>query len=123
MTPARRWWWAREDPRVRPCGSFRLFLAGMAAVALAGCASPEADETPQGAAAGTAGAAPAVAIVVDEVQRRAEVTVDGQPFTAYIWPETLEKPTLYPIRTASGTVVTRSFPPLDHERQDHPHHV
>ncbi len=113
---------------MRPYGRFQLFLAAMAAVALtgAGCASPEADEAAAGGAtnAGSAAdAAPAVAIVVDEAGRRADVTVDGEPFTSYIWPETLEKPTLYPIRTASGTVVTRGFPPLDNERQDHPHHV
>jgi Methane oxygenase PmoA len=49
--------------------------------------------------------------------------VDGKPFTTYMWPDTLEKPVLYPITTASGIVVTRSFPPLANERQDHPHHV
>ena len=56
---------------------------------------------------------------------RVEVTVDGQPFTAYVWPERLAKPVLYPIRTARGTLVTRGFPldPRPGERVDHPHHV
>ena len=37
----------------------------------------------------------------------------------------LKKPVLYPLRAASGTVVTRGFPlePRPGERVDHPHHV
>ena len=51
--------------------------------------------------------------------------MDGQPFTAYIWPATQKKPVLFPLRTAKGTVVTRGFPldPRPGERVDHPHHV
>ena len=58
-------------------------------------------------------------------ERRVDVTVGGKPFTAYIWPERLAKPVLYPIRTARGTLVTRGFPldPRAGERVDHPHHV
>src|SRR2546427_12253 len=58
-------------------------------------------------------------------QRPGEGTGDGKPFTAYIYPTTLKKPTLYPLRTASGTVVTRGWPlePRPGERVDHPHHV
>ena len=28
--------------------------------------------------------------------------MNGQPFTSYIWPDTLKKPVLFPIRTAKG---------------------
>jgi hypothetical protein len=58
-------------------------------------------------------------------ERRVDVLVDGKPFTAYIWPERLAKPVLYPIRTAGGTIVTRGFPlePRPGERVDHPHQV
>src|SRR5688572_9975948 len=56
-------------------------------------------------------------------QARVEVQVDGKPFTAYIWPGTLKKPTLYPIVSGGGVVVTRGFPPATGERADHPHHV
>ena len=52
--------------------------------------------------AGVAGAAE-VKVVPDETNRRVEVTVDGKPFTAYIWPTSLKKPVLYPLRTAKGT--------------------
>ncbi len=56
---------------------------------------------------------------------RVEVSVECQPFTAYIWPERLAKPVLFPIRSARGTLVTRGFPldPRPDERVDHPHQV
>ena len=56
-------------------------------------------------------------------QARIDVLVDGKPFTSYIWPGTLKKPTLYPILSSSGVVLTRGFPPAAGERSDHPHHV
>src|SRR5712671_156081 len=67
--------------------------------------------------------APRIRVVPDEGQRRVEVVIDGQPFTAYVWPEKLAKPVLYPLRTAKGTIVTRGFPlePRPGERIDHPH--
>jgi len=73
--------------------------------------------------AGISAQAPKVAIKSLPAERKVDVTVDGKPFTTYMWPETLEKPVLYPIRSGNGTVITRGFPPLAEERQDHPHHV
>src|SRR5512143_813211 len=66
-----------------------------------------------------------VTVVPNEASNRVDVLVDGQPFTSYLWPDTLKKPVLYPLRTASGTVVTRGYPlePRPGERIDHPHHV
>jgi len=66
-----------------------------------------------------------IRIVPNEAERRVDVVIDGQPFTAYIWPEKLAKPVLYPLRTARGMVVTRGFPlePRPGERVDHPHHA
>jgi Family of unknown function (DUF6807) len=66
-----------------------------------------------------------VQLVVKAADRRVDVLVDGQSFTSYIWPTTLKKPVLYPLRTSAGTVVTRGFPlePRPGERVDHPHHV
>jgi hypothetical protein len=66
-----------------------------------------------------------VEIVKDEAARRVDVRIDGKAFTAYVWPESLTKPVLYPVRTASGKPVTRGFPldPRPGERTDHPHHV
>ncbi len=68
---------------------------------------------------------PRVEVVAREADRRVDVTVDGKPFTSYIWPTTLKKPTLYPLRAASSVVVTRGWPldPRPGERVDHPHQV
>ena len=76
-----------------------------------------------GAATHAAGAA--VEVKPRPAERRVDVFVGGEPFTAYIWPERLAKPVLFPIRTAGGTLVTRGFPlePRPGERVDHPHHV
>jgi methane monooxygenase PmoA-like len=64
-------------------------------------------------------------VVVNEQARRADIAIDGQPFTSYIWPAALKKPVLYPLRTAKGTIVTRGFPLEERpgERVDHPHHA
>jgi quercetin dioxygenase-like cupin family protein len=69
--------------------------------------------------------APRIQVAPNEAAQRVDVTIDGRPFTSYIYPATLKKPVLYPIRAASGTVVTRGFPlePRKGERVDHPHHV
>jgi hypothetical protein len=66
-----------------------------------------------------------VRVVPKPQSSRVDILVDGKPFTSYIWPKVLKKPVLFPLRTASGTVVTRGFPlePRPGERVDHPHHV
>jgi len=66
-----------------------------------------------------------IKIVPDEAQRKIDVLYDGQLFTSYIYPVDLEKPVLYPINTAKGTVITRGYPldPRPFENPDHPHHV
>jgi len=66
-----------------------------------------------------------VQVVKHEADRRVDILVGGKPFTSYIWPTTLKKPVLYPLRTASGVVVTRGYPlePRPGERTDHPHHA
>lgn len=66
-----------------------------------------------------------VSVIPNEASNRVDVLVDGQPFTSYIWPDTLMKPVLFPLRTASGTLITRGWPmePRAGERTDHPHHV
>jgi len=66
-----------------------------------------------------------IEIVPDEDQRKVDVLFDGKLFTSYIYPVDLDKPVLYPIHTANGTVITRGFPldPQPGDRTDHPHHV
>src|SRR5262245_39705079 len=62
-----------------------------------------------------------VAITPNESARRVDITVAGKPFTSYIWPERVKKAVLDPIRSASGTIVTRGWPlaPRAGERVDH----
>jgi len=93
--------------------------AAMGALAMAGTMGRAA--TPAAGGDGARG----VRLVVDEPGRRVDVLVDGKPFTSYIWPQTIKKPVLYPLRTAEGTIVTRGYPlePRPGERVDHPHHV
>jgi len=66
-----------------------------------------------------------ISVTINEQARRVDISIDGQPFTSYIWPTTLKKPVLYPLRTAKGTIVTRGFPLEQRpgERVDHPHHA
>jgi hypothetical protein len=66
-----------------------------------------------------------VQVVPDEAHRRVDITIDGKPFTSYIWPTSLKKPTLFPIVTGDGVTVTRGYPlePQPGERTDHPHHA
>lgn len=65
-----------------------------------------------------------VQVVADHANRRVDITIDGKPFTSYIWPTTLKKPVLFPIIDADGVTVTRGWPlaPRPGERTDHPHH-
>jgi hypothetical protein len=66
-----------------------------------------------------------VQVVPNEAARRVDITIDGKPFTSYIWPEVLKKPVLFPLRSAKGMLVTRGYPleSRPNERVDHPHHV
>ena len=66
-----------------------------------------------------------VQVVADESHLRVDVTIDGQPFTSYIWPTSLKKPVLYPLIDGDGITVTRGYPlePRAGERVDHPHHA
>lgn len=65
-----------------------------------------------------------VQITPDMAHRRVDVTIDGKPFTSYIWPTTIKKPVLYPIVDSGGVTLTRGWPlaPRPGERTDHPHH-
>ena len=69
-------------------------------------------------------AARGVQVTPDEANRRVDITIDGKPFTSYIWPTTLKKPVLFPIVDADGVTLTRGWPlaPRPGERTDHPHH-
>ena len=57
---------------------------------------------------------------------KVDVLIDGELFTSYLFGDELLKPVLFPVRTPSGVVVTRSYPlgeKVEGESEDHPHHV
>lgn len=58
-------------------------------------------------------------------ENKIDIWIGGKPFTSFLYPDTLEKPVLYPLTAANGTVVTRGFPlaPKAGEPTDHPHHI
>ena len=66
-----------------------------------------------------------VKVAVDEAQHRVDITVNGEPFTSYLWATNQRKPVLYPLIAPDGTTVTRGFPfqTRPGERVDHPHHA
>jgi Methane oxygenase PmoA len=76
-------------------------------------------------AAGAEVLAQGVRVIPNEAQRRVDITIDGQPFTTYMWPTSLKKPVLYPLIADGGITVTRGHPldPRPGERVDHPHHA
>jgi hypothetical protein len=43
-------------------------------------------------------------------ENKVDVVIGGQPFTTYYFDEAVAKPYLMPLRTASGTVISRGFP-------------
>ena len=61
----------------------------------------------------------------DTSNKKIEVLIGGKFFTAFIYPNDMEKQSLFPIMSASGKTITRGYPlnPRPYERTDHPHHV
>lgn len=66
-----------------------------------------------------------IQLVRNDAEKKVDVMIDGELFTSYIYPNTIKKPVLYPLKTSKGTKITRGFPlePTPGERVDHPHHV
>jgi hypothetical protein len=66
-----------------------------------------------------------VILVRDDNQSKVDVMINGELFTSYIYPKSIKKPVLFPLKTSEGTLVTRGFPISSRigERVDHPHHV
>ncbi|RZA01553.1 MAG: hypothetical protein EOP47_10270 [Sphingobacteriaceae bacterium] len=69
-----------------------------------------------------------VKIVKSAKDKSIDVIIGDKLFTSFMYPDRIEKPVLYPIKAANGTIVTRNFPagldPKDPlEPTDHPHHI
>ncbi|TDN36857.1 hypothetical protein E4631_09940 [Hymenobacter sp. UV11] len=66
-----------------------------------------------------------VRVTKDAKAKKIDVFIGNKLFTSFLYPDSLEKPVLYPLRAANGTVVTRGFPlnPRPGDPTDHPHHI
>src|SRR5262245_7424329 len=96
---------------------WRLAVIGLALQCLS------ADRGGPGAAGG--GTPLRATVTRNDGARRVDVLIGGAPFTSYIYDGRVKKPVLFPLRAASGALVTRGFPlePRAGERTDHPHQV
>src|SRR5215216_6330668 len=66
-----------------------------------------------------------VKMVKKENEKKVDIFINKKLFTSFLYTDTLEKPVLYPLTAANGTIVTRGFPlnPKPGEPTDHPHHL
>jgi hypothetical protein len=66
-----------------------------------------------------------VQVVKSETANKIDVYIGNKLFTSLLYPDSLEKPVLYPVYASNETMVTRSFPINSQpgEPTDHPHHV
>jgi hypothetical protein len=66
-----------------------------------------------------------VLIIQEKNENKIDVFIGQKLFTSFFYPDTLEKPVLYPIYASNGTMITRGFPlhSLPGEPTDHPPHV
>ncbi|WP_184549187.1 PmoA family protein [Mucilaginibacter sp. FT3.2] len=66
-----------------------------------------------------------VKVVQSKKENKVDIFIGNKLFTSFLYPDSLEKPVLYPLYTANGTVVTRGFPlnPKLGDATDHPHHI
>ncbi len=57
--------------------------------------------------------------------QKIDISIDGKLFTSFCYPDSLEKPFLYPIYAANDSTITRGFPlnPRPNDPTDHPHHI
>lgn len=53
------------------------------------------------------------------------VTINKKAFTSFYFPDTIDKPVLYPISAPDGNLITRGYPlmPKLDDPTDHPHHI
>ncbi len=57
--------------------------------------------------------------------QKIDISIGGKLFTSFCYPDSLEKPFLYPIYAANDKAITRGFPwnPQPNDPTDHPHHI
>ncbi|GAB3936829.1 DUF6807 domain-containing protein [Mucilaginibacter myungsuensis] len=67
----------------------------------------------------------AVTVKASPKDQKIDIMIGGKPFTTFNYPDSLEKPFLFPLNTAGGTTITRGFPLATRKGDptDHPHHI
>ncbi len=58
-------------------------------------------------------------------ENKVDIFIGEKLFTSFLYPDTLEKPVLFPVHAANSTIVTRGFPlqTQANDPADHPHHI
>jgi Methane oxygenase PmoA len=105
---------------------FRFLLCPVAAIVVQTLAAQKAPApTPASSQHVLSSEALPIRFNEDPAHRRVTVTAGGAPFTTFLYPDSLEKPVLFPIYAPDGQLITRGFPlaPRAGEPVDHPHHV
>lgn len=66
-----------------------------------------------------------VELTKDKTSPNIHVTINKKNFTSFFFPDTLDKPVLYPINAPDGNMITRGYPllPKPTDPTDHPHHI
>ena len=66
-----------------------------------------------------------VKLVKSAKENKINIFIGDKLFTTFMYPDNLEKPVLYPVHAANGTIVTRGFPlnTQPNDPTDHPHHL
>jgi hypothetical protein len=66
-----------------------------------------------------------VKVVKSPNEKKVDIFIAEKLFTSFLYPDTIEKPVLFPVYAANGTAVTRGFPlvPQANDPNDHPHHI
>ena len=100
---------------------FSLLLIAAFSLLISGCKKPAGEPSGHQMSSDFK----AVVIVDNQDKQKVDIYIDGEIFTSYIYPADMEKPVLFPVKTAEGTVITRGFPlePREGDRVDHPHQV
>lgn len=95
----------------------------LAAASLASCTNPAPEQQQDGAQDSAKAGGPRVELTDNKAAQQVDVLVDGKPFTAYCYSDTLLKQILYPIYTEGGHFLTRGWPIKSRagEHTDHPH--
>ncbi len=66
-----------------------------------------------------------VKLIKDPNSKKIDIRINNKLFTSFLYPDSIEKPFLYPVFTTKQVDVTRGFPlnPKPGDPTDHPHHI